>query len=205
MRTCIADDDGGTAMSDDKALSFIPQIQAAHDKAVDAQQKGYSQSLEAAIDAGDLLERAKEAVGTGGWGKWRAKHLPDIPQTTASLYMRLAKNKERFGERAISNAVANLRDEGKLSIRSAAALLGKQRPRGTPKPKSKGDEGVGAEWLKALAPDELVTWLQKLHAHDTEYLQDVSAKLAKALMPPPAAPVTAAASAPIAAGMERRV
>lgn len=104
-------------MSEDKANSFIPQIQAAHEKAIAAQQNGYTQSLTAAIDAGDLLEKAKEAVGTGGWTKWRTKNLPDIPQTTASLYMRLAKNKERFAERAISNAVVNLKNEGKLSIR----------------------------------------------------------------------------------------
>jgi hypothetical protein len=114
--------------------------------------------------------------------------------------MRLAKNKDRFAERAINNAVANLRSEGKLSIRSAAGLLSKGRPRGTPKSgKASGDEQVGAEWLKALAPDELVSWLQKLHAHDTEYLQELSAALGKVLRPPaPAvgiAPVAAAAPA----------
>src|SRR5262245_5516977 len=128
--------------SDDKALSLIHPIREAHEKATSAQQQGYAQSLEAAINCGELLEKAKEAVGTGNWSKWRDKHLPDVPQSTASLYMRLAKNKDRFKERALATGVANLTAEGKLSIRSAAALLAKQRPRGKP-PKAKGDEDIG--------------------------------------------------------------
>jgi hypothetical protein len=191
-------------MTEDKALSLVTPIIAAHDKAVAAQQNGYTQSLTAAIDAGELLEKAKEAVGSGGWTKWRAKHLPGIPQTTASLYMRLSKNKERFAERAISNAVANLRDEGKLSIRSAAGLLGKQRARGSPKPKAKGDEQAGTEWLKALAVDELITWLKKLHANDTEYLQELSAALGKVLRPSTVAPAVAP-TPPVAADAVRRI
>jgi hypothetical protein len=181
-------------MTEDKALFLVSPIKAAHDKAVAAQQQGYTQSLEAAIDAGDLLERAKEAVGSG-WTKWREQHLPGIPQTTASLYMRLAKNKDRFAERAISNAVANLRDAGKLSIRSAAGLLGKQRPRGNPKPKGQGDEAIAKQFLREVwAPDELVTVLKEVR--DGEYLRELSAALAKVLRPAVAAPVAAAASAP---------
>jgi len=67
--------------TEDKALSLVLPIKEAHEKAIAAQQSGYAQSLEAAIIAGELLEKAKEAVGPGGWSKWREKHLNDIPQT----------------------------------------------------------------------------------------------------------------------------
>jgi hypothetical protein len=120
-------------MIEDKALSYIPQIQAAHQQAVSAQQSGHQQAFEAAIKAGELLIDAKEAVG-GGWTKWREKHLPDLPQTTASLYMRLAKNKDKFNGRAVATGVANLRDRGELSIRKAAALIAEKKPRASSKP-----------------------------------------------------------------------
>src|SRR5262245_47606190 len=114
----------------DKALSLVPQIIGAHEKATDAQQQGYQASLDAAIKAGELLATAKETVGKGGWTKWREKHLPDISQPTVSLYMRLAENRDRFKERAISNAVTGLRERGELSIRKAAALIRKIGSRG---------------------------------------------------------------------------
>jgi len=180
--------------TDDKALSLVPQIKEAHDKATAAQQSGYQQSLQAAIDAGELLIRAKEAVGTGGWTKWREKHLNDVPQTTVSLYIRLAKNKERFSERAISNSVANLRNEGKLSIRSAAALLSKAKPRG--KPPNKPGKGEPEDWLKALDVDELVIVLRQVF--DSEYI----GRLAKALAPVVVKPASTIAS--IAANVERQ-
>src|SRR5262245_254033 len=92
--------------------------------------------------------------------------------------MRLAKNKDRFKERALATGVANLTAEGKLSIRSAAALLAKQRPRGKP-PKPKGDEGIGSAWLKGLAPDETIHWLRELH--DAEWQQEFTVKWSKPL------------------------
>src|SRR5258708_13605080 len=102
--------------TDDKALSFVPQILDAHDKALSAQRSGFKSSLDHAIDAGELLEKAKETVGSG-WTKWREQHLPKIPQTTASLYMRLAKNKDKLSTTPVSNAVANLGSDRKLNLR----------------------------------------------------------------------------------------
>lgn len=113
------------------AESYVPQIMAAHKAVVEAEQRGYSQALTYAVNAGDLLKQAKETVGHGDWSEWRKQHLRDIPQTTASLYMRLAENKAKFREKEISNGVANLGAEGKLSIRSAAKLLPKSQSRGS--------------------------------------------------------------------------
>ncbi len=110
----------------DKALSLVPQIKDAHDKAESYQRSGYKQALEHAIAAGEALNLAKEAVGHGGWSTWREQNLPTIKQTTASLYMRLAEHKEMFAQKQISNSVANLSAEGKLSLRAAAALLPKR-------------------------------------------------------------------------------
>jgi hypothetical protein len=111
------------------AAAFIPQIIEAHKQVVAAERSGHGRNLELAIAAGDLLLAAKEAVkGQFKWTAWRSEHLPDVPQVTASLYMRLAANKERFRPttedgRRINNAVVNLAAEGNLSIRKAASLL----------------------------------------------------------------------------------
>lgn len=179
----------------DKALSFVPQIIAAHDKAVAAQQTGFKQSLEQAIACGELLLKAKETVKANTsprrkWSDWREEHLPKIPQTTASLYMRLAENKEKLAE--ISNAVANLGQEGGLSLRKAVGLLPKDRPRGGSKKKSristtkeveKSPEEIAREYLEALAPDELAIVLRGIF--DAEALAEVAKALAPHLMPQP--------------------
>jgi hypothetical protein len=175
-------------MTEDKALSYVPQIQAAHDKAVNAQQSGYQSALQAAIEAGELLLSAKDAVGTGNWAKWRDKHLPSVPQVTASLYMRLAKNKDKFNQRAVNNGVVSLRDRGELSIRKAAALIADTGSRG-------GDGN--RKGLKELAPEELITQLKKLRGD--EYLRELMEKLGKALRPsvPPSMPSAEALRRPI--------
>jgi|SRR6516165_4344801 hypothetical protein len=185
--------------SDDKAISYVPQIQAAHDKAIAAQQTGHEASLKAAIEAGELLIDAKDAVGTGGWTKWRERHLPDISQPTVSLYMRLAENKDRFKERAISNAVTTLRDRGELSIRKAAALIRKTGTRKSkPKSAAKGDEEVGRAWLGGLEVDELIIWLKQLH--EPEYRKKLWASLGQEFTARPATP----APAPVSVGLDRR-
>src|SRR6516165_6354264 len=114
-----------------KALSLVPEIKAAHEEAEKSQRGGHGRALEYAIKAGDALNIAKEAVGHGAFSIWRQQNLPHIPQTTASLYMRLAEHKEKFRDGQISNTVATLSAEGKLSLRKAAELLPK-RPRTPP-------------------------------------------------------------------------
>ena len=134
------------------ALSLVPQINAAHQKAVNASQT----PLQHAIKAGELLNTAKETVKAAKekWLPW-LKELSDIPQTTASLYMRLAANQAALDQQR----VASLADEGKLSIRSAGGVLPK-KPRTKPRAAAAAAKATPAsvpieERLKALAPDEV--------------------------------------------------
>ena len=72
-------------------LSYVPQIMAAYEKVI-SNTKG---SLIYATEAGELLNSAKKAIAKKGeWLRWLGHNLLAIPQTTASLYMRLAENKE---------------------------------------------------------------------------------------------------------------
>jgi hypothetical protein len=171
-----------------KALSLVPEIKAAHEEAEKCQRSSHGRALEYAIKAGDALILAKEAVGHGAFGIWRQQNIPDLRQTTCSLYMRLAEHKEKFRDGQISNTVATLSAEGKLSLRAAAALLPKrpQTPTQIAAAKAraeakaaakKGNEGMAKEWLKPLDVDELVFVLKEVF--DAEYI----GKLAKALIP----------------------
>jgi hypothetical protein len=101
------------------AVSYVPQIRTAHDAYV----KNGQDALTKAVEAGRFLTEAKEVVKKSGlsWTEWRGHHFPKIPQTTASLYMRLYENRDGL----TSNGVANLAREGKLSVRGAAALVKK--------------------------------------------------------------------------------
>jgi hypothetical protein len=103
-----------TPNTGDKAL--VQQIIAAHEKVTNAT----NGSLAYAIQAGELLNSAKEALPKkGGWLRWLGHNLPDIPQTTASLYMRLAENRNVIDKQRVASAI----EEGKLSIRAAAKLI----------------------------------------------------------------------------------
>jgi hypothetical protein len=95
--------------------SLIPQIKKAYQEAVDAS-KG---TLQFAIKCGELLNLAKEGMEDKAWLSWLRDNFPEIPQTTASLYMRLAKHKDLFDKQR----VASLTKNGPLSIRAAAALI----------------------------------------------------------------------------------
>ena len=105
-----------TPTTGDRALSYVPKIIAAYDKVISAT-KG---SLDYAIEAGELLNSAKDALPKKGeWLRWLGHNLPNIPQTTASLYMRLAENKDVIDKQRVASAI----DEGRLSIRAAAKLI----------------------------------------------------------------------------------
>jgi hypothetical protein len=169
-----------------KGLSYIPQIIAAHQQVVAAERAGHQRSLDAAIVAGELLNAAKEAVkGQFLWTEWRSEYLRDVPQTTASLYMRLAKNQDKLRKpnAEISNALLKLSATGDLSVRKAAALLVEKRPRGAASRGKRSGEDAAKEWLKVLAVDELVVVLREVF--DAEYL----GKLAKVLTPGQQAPM----------------
>jgi hypothetical protein len=101
---------------DNKAL--VSQINAAHEKATNAT-KG---SLAAAIEAGDLLNSAKDALPKkGGWLRWLGHNLPNIPERTATLYMKLAAHKNVIDRQRVAGAI----EEGGLSIRAAAKFIPK--------------------------------------------------------------------------------
>lgn len=75
------------------ASSFIEQIKAEYREVVGAE----TNALPHAIKCGEFLNLAKEnlKVEKGGkWSEWLKANCPEIPQTTASLYMRLAENKK---------------------------------------------------------------------------------------------------------------
>jgi hypothetical protein len=101
------------------AANLVPLIKTAHDAYV----KNGQDALAKAIEAGKFLTDAKELVKGSklSWTEWRGHHFPKIPQTTASLYMRLYENRDGL----TSNGVANLARDGKLSVRGAAALVKK--------------------------------------------------------------------------------
>jgi hypothetical protein len=102
----------------DKCLTLIEPIMTAHRNAI-AAQRG---SLKYAIECGKHLNTAKETVKaekSGRWIKWLTNNCPDLPERTARLYMRLARNENKLDQEAINGAVI----EGALSIRRAAELI----------------------------------------------------------------------------------
>jgi hypothetical protein len=129
------------------AASFIDQIKAEYREVAKAE----ATALPHAIRCGEFLNLAKEnlkAEKGGKWLEWLKTNCPEIAQTTASLYMRLAEHKKKV-ERA-------------PSIREAQKLL----PKGTRTPAAaKGDGGVDPPQetkardisadLEVLAPDEV--------------------------------------------------
>jgi hypothetical protein len=107
----------------DKAMSFVSQILKAHQDYVD----GAKGTLKYAYRAGELLVLAQETVKAdngaknGKWEEWRNKYLSSIPQTTASMYMRLWNNKNVIEKQ--QRVVGNLAADGELSLRAALALI----------------------------------------------------------------------------------
>jgi hypothetical protein len=98
-----------------QAAELAVQINDAYAKSVEA----YSAALAHAIDCGEMLRAAKKLVGHGGWLAWLKVHCPEIPERTATLYMKLAKNAPKLEEAAKENGntVAD------LSIRGAIRVL----------------------------------------------------------------------------------
>ena len=126
-------------------------------------------SLIYATEAGELLNSAKKAIAKKGeWLRWLGHNLPAIPQTTASLYMRLAENKEVIDKQRVANAI----DEGALSIRAAAKFIA---PSATAKAAAARRASTLAEkkavaaanqiedLLRDLAVDEVYTALKSTH------------------------------------------
>jgi hypothetical protein len=127
MTTPSTTEDGASAPSD-KGQSYVPQILAAHDGVISNSQG----ALAYAIQAGELLNDAKETMKgkRGAWGKFCNENLPEklLPQTTRSMYMRLAEHKVVIGEKQIE--LTEMSAKGSLSIRAALKLLPPRQSRG---------------------------------------------------------------------------
>jgi hypothetical protein len=94
----------------DNALNFVGQIM----KAYNAAEKARGTALKYAIECGEYLNLAKENViaakGKGKWKSWLTENCPDVHQTTAELYMRLAKNKNKIADcKSVRDADLKLR------------------------------------------------------------------------------------------------
>jgi hypothetical protein len=81
-------------MSEKIQMNLASQILDAYREAnqLAEQTKNYaSQAIAKAIECGTLLTRQKESLGLGSWLEWLNIHLPEISDSTARRYMRLAK------------------------------------------------------------------------------------------------------------------
>jgi hypothetical protein len=134
----------GSVMSDDKALTLVGQINQAYEDLT----KSYKTSLTHALKLGDLLIKAKEAVGKphGNWMPWLKKHCPDISYSTANIYMKLAEHyKGQFDDHPANFQRAGiLGAKDGLSIRGAIEAMNRANGGGL-KPDKPNDEKPKAE------------------------------------------------------------
>ena len=155
-------------MTKTSAASFIDPINAAYREVVKAE----SGALPHAIKCGEFLNLAQENLKAdkgGKWLDWLKANCPDIPQTTASLYMRLAKNKAMVGKAP--------------SIRKAQELLPKQtRTPSEPSNQSDANQPNKSEEssrsfedeVEAFAPDEVLKMLVEGWDDDDEKLTQLA-------------------------------
>jgi hypothetical protein len=175
----------------DSALAFVGQIMTAYRAAM----KVEGDALRAAIECGKYLNLAKENVkaANGKWEAWRKKNCPEISQQTASLYMRLAENKDEIG--------------GAKTIREADMMLRKPRDDEDDQDETDDDaEDTGDETnnallvepqpaspdlvalLKNVGADEVVTALHQA-GWDAEKVKKLVSLLTASLQPIASAPV----------------
>jgi hypothetical protein len=168
------------------ALSFVGQIQTEYREACKAE----SGALQHAIKCGNYLTLAKENVKAekGKWLPWLATNCPEIPQTTASLYMRLAENETKIEKaKSIREALGLLtgregaprrkrerkgEDEGAEDSEAEGGEgsdEGEESPRAGKGKGGRQDGGLEEE-LKAVAPDEL--FLMLVEVWEDQQFQD---------------------------------
>jgi Protein of unknown function (DUF3102) len=163
--------------SDEKGLSYVPQINKAYDDLV----ASHRTSLAHALKLGELLNQAKEAVGHGEWTSWLKTNCPQISHRTADVYMSLAKHKEKFDSKANSQHAANFAAMDDMSIRDAIDAANKADGGGvkTRTPKAGVTKSASPD-LKALmqnvGADEI-----KMALRDANKLAEVAAVVAPSL------------------------
>jgi hypothetical protein len=176
----------GEAMSNSNALSFVGQIMTEYKAA----QKAEGDVFKHAIACGKFLNLAKENVkaAKGKWLPWLKENCPDIPQTTASLYMRLAENEETIADcKSIREADLFLRVQSD-----------QERTKSETKEKSLADETNNALLARTPASLDLTTTFLNVgvdevctaltQAWDADQLRDLYSRLGNHLSLPVVAP-----------------
>lgn len=124
---------------------------------------GHKTAFEHAAEIGQMLNQAKKLNGKHGeWLEWLRRSCPDLAETTARLYMRIADK----GPELEAAAKANGQRVADLTVRGAARLLAKPKPDGAPRQPSKAaSKGPASPDLKVLlknvGADELVAALRE--------------------------------------------
>lgn len=130
------------ATVEQQLLSLAKRVRAEHK----ATEIAVTRSLEHALAAGDLLIEAKQLIGHGQWLPWLAKHC-DLPDRTAQLYMRCARERILIEQAAIKSATV-----ADLTLRNATSLLAKSPPK--PKTTVRSEAQARASKQSAAAHDQ---------------------------------------------------
>jgi len=145
-----------------KALSLVPQINAAYQAMISA---GLDKApLEKAIALGKLLKLAKEALGHGKFMAYLGQHCPKISQRTANVYMLVAKKEEHL--RANWQRAATLAGDGKISIRTALVELRTPAEKKTAEERAAKAKATKAAKAALSAPVLLEKELQPMNVDD---------------------------------------
>jgi hypothetical protein len=167
------------------------------------QREGRPIDLPTAAEMLNVSEKSvKRAKDVWEKGAPQLQKLVDSGQVAVSVAEKLANKLPKEQQAKIAKL-------GDTEVRKEAKKLGTPRTVKPPptkaavepanQPTNKSEEEVGKEWLKALAVDDLITWLKELH--DPDYLRGLAVALAKALTPPPRSTSTIAG---IASNVERQ-
>lgn len=103
-----------------QAEEDLPALAKAANQTHGAVEEAARASLEQARDAGQLLLRAKKAVGHGKWGKWLEKNIK-FSARTARAYMRVADEWEAIEAKMATVANLTYREALRLLVEEAPA------------------------------------------------------------------------------------
>jgi hypothetical protein len=149
--------------------AFIPQIKSAYAKIISTKDRvtaaeaeiieAKSSAVSAAIECGNVLKLAKENVEAVkiNWTAWLRHNCPDIPKSTADLYMRLAEHEPQIKDCA---SIRVARKKLTTTPREPTNAVSHRGPkaRGIAKAPASADL---ATTLANVGPDELFDVLKK--------------------------------------------
>ena len=129
-----------------------------------------------ALQAGDLLNKAKVSVPHGGWKDWLAKHC-NLSERTAQRYMKLAENRQMIEAKMKTATVAD------LTLRQAERLIagpGQSRPAPSGEP-AKGFGGNDPMNVVKAQEDKFLSALKTLKRNDPEKAKGVASAIVRRL------------------------